>query len=150
MINVSLIKDLDPQAKNLEGYLFPDTYEFSPETTAPELIEMMVKSDEEDVRWRRWIWFEVGFDVPPARVLAAANQALANAAIDNVLAEPVPSCVLMEFGESGCRYALRKTTEGLDGLCVQPGDPSWRLPFFAAWPAWPTRSPRPGCSAGGN
>ena len=43
MNNVSLIHDLDPEAKNLEGYLFPDTYEFAPETTAPELIEMMVK-----------------------------------------------------------------------------------------------------------
>jgi UPF0755 protein len=43
MNNVSLIADLDPEAKNLEGYLFPDTYEFSPETTAAELVEMMVK-----------------------------------------------------------------------------------------------------------
>src|ERR1044071_9599338 len=43
MNNVSLISDLDPEAKNLEGYLFPDTYEFSPETTAAQLIEMMVK-----------------------------------------------------------------------------------------------------------
>jgi len=43
MNNVSLISDLDPEAKNLEGYLFPDTYEFSPETTAPEFIETMVK-----------------------------------------------------------------------------------------------------------
>jgi UPF0755 protein len=43
MNNVSLVNDLDPEARNLEGYLFPDTYEFSPETTAPELIEMMVK-----------------------------------------------------------------------------------------------------------
>lgn len=43
MNNVSLISDLDPEAKNLEGYLFPDTYEFSPETTAAELVEMMVK-----------------------------------------------------------------------------------------------------------
>jgi UPF0755 protein len=43
MNNVSLISDLDPEAKNLEGYLFPDTYEFSPETTPAELIEMMVK-----------------------------------------------------------------------------------------------------------
>lgn len=42
MNNVSLISDLDPQAKNLEGYLFPDTYEFSPETTAAELIALMV------------------------------------------------------------------------------------------------------------
>lgn len=43
MNNVSLIKDLDPHAKNLEGFLFPDTYEFPPEMTAPELIDMMVK-----------------------------------------------------------------------------------------------------------
>ncbi len=43
MNNVSLIHDLDPEAKNLEGYLFPDTYEFSPETTPAEFIEMMVK-----------------------------------------------------------------------------------------------------------
>lgn len=43
MDNVSLISDIDPEAKNLEGYLFPDTYEFSPETTPAELIEMMVK-----------------------------------------------------------------------------------------------------------
>jgi len=43
MDNVSLVSDLDPRANNLEGYLFPDTYEFSPETTAAELIEMMVK-----------------------------------------------------------------------------------------------------------
>lgn len=43
MNNLSLISDLDPVAKNLEGYLFPDTYEFSPETTPADLIEMMVK-----------------------------------------------------------------------------------------------------------
>jgi UPF0755 protein len=43
MDNVSLVSDLDPAAKNLEGYLFPDTYEFSPETTPAELVEMMVK-----------------------------------------------------------------------------------------------------------
>jgi UPF0755 protein len=43
MNNVSLISDLDPEARNLEGYLFPDTYEFSPETTPAQLIEMMVK-----------------------------------------------------------------------------------------------------------
>src|SRR4026209_789315 len=43
MDNVSLVADLDPKATNLEGYLFPDTYEFSPETTAAELVEMMVK-----------------------------------------------------------------------------------------------------------
>ena len=43
MDNASLIHDIDPKATNLEGYLFPDTYEFSPETTAADLVEMMVK-----------------------------------------------------------------------------------------------------------
>jgi UPF0755 protein len=43
MDNVSLIRDIDPSAENLEGYLYPDTYEFAPETTAPQMIEIMVK-----------------------------------------------------------------------------------------------------------
>ena len=42
MNNVNSIRDLDPEAKNLEGYLFPDTYEYAPETTAPELVAAMV------------------------------------------------------------------------------------------------------------
>lgn len=43
MSDVSLIRDLDPAAENLEGYLYPDTYEFSPETSPTQLIEMMIK-----------------------------------------------------------------------------------------------------------
>ncbi len=43
MDDVTLIEDLDPSAKNLEGYLFPDTYEFPPDTKPAELIAIMVK-----------------------------------------------------------------------------------------------------------
>ncbi len=43
MDDVRLIQDLDPDAKNLEGYLFPDTYEFPPDTKPDQLIEMMIK-----------------------------------------------------------------------------------------------------------
>jgi UPF0755 protein len=43
MENVTLIRELDPTAKNLEGYLYPETYEFPPETPAPKVVEMMVK-----------------------------------------------------------------------------------------------------------
>jgi UPF0755 protein len=39
----SLIADLDPAAKNLEGYLFPDTYRFAPGTALPEIAATMVK-----------------------------------------------------------------------------------------------------------
>lgn len=36
------IRDLDPQATNLEGYLYPDTYFFAPDTTAAQLLQTMV------------------------------------------------------------------------------------------------------------
>ncbi len=39
----SLIADLDPTAKSLEGYLFPDTYRFAPRTALPEIPAAMVK-----------------------------------------------------------------------------------------------------------
>ncbi len=41
--NVSLISDLDPDARTLEGYLFPDTYEYAAITTREQLVEAMVK-----------------------------------------------------------------------------------------------------------
>jgi len=40
---VSLIAELDPVAKSLEGYLFPDTYRFAPKTALPEIAATMVK-----------------------------------------------------------------------------------------------------------
>jgi UPF0755 protein len=39
----SLIKDIDPIATNLEGYLYPDTYSFPPETTSTKMVETMVR-----------------------------------------------------------------------------------------------------------
>ena len=63
--------------------------------------------DQEEVRWRRWVWFEVAFDTPPAKVLAAAEEALAGAEVPRVAREPKPSCVLMEFGPGEFKYALR-------------------------------------------
>jgi UPF0755 protein len=41
--NTALIEDLDPAAKSLEGYLFPETYEFTRMMTMPEMAAAMVK-----------------------------------------------------------------------------------------------------------
>jgi UPF0755 protein len=41
-VNVSLIKDLDADARDLEGYLFPETYALPRETPAAKVIAMMV------------------------------------------------------------------------------------------------------------
>jgi UPF0755 protein len=40
---VSLITDLDPGAKSLEGYLFPDTYHFQRKATAAQICAAMVR-----------------------------------------------------------------------------------------------------------
>lgn len=40
---IELIRDLDPEATTLEGYLFPDTYQYAANTTARQLIANMVK-----------------------------------------------------------------------------------------------------------
>ena len=41
--NTSLIADLDSQAKTLEGYLFPDTYDYTINSKRAQLVEAMVK-----------------------------------------------------------------------------------------------------------
>jgi UPF0755 protein len=57
MNDTSDIRDLDPQAANLEGYLYPDTYSFPPDTSAPSMIAAMVK------RFRQ-VWREQLGDQP--------------------------------------------------------------------------------------
>ena len=41
--DTSLIKDIAPQAKNLEGYMYPSTYDLDENSTSTKIIEMMVK-----------------------------------------------------------------------------------------------------------
>lgn len=38
-----LVADLDPGAKSLEGYLFPDTYRFGSKTTSTQIVTAMVR-----------------------------------------------------------------------------------------------------------
>ncbi len=57
--------------------------------------------------WRRWVWFNVDYSVPPAQVIESVERSLSGADIPNMAPEPAPSCLLMEFGPSYGRYALR-------------------------------------------
>jgi UPF0755 protein len=42
MDDVSLIKDIDPGAKNLEGYLYPSTYNLPRDTQPKQIVKMLV------------------------------------------------------------------------------------------------------------
>ena len=50
MDDIRDIHDLDPAATNLEGYLFPATYSFPPDTKAPAIIATMVNRFRQE--WR--------------------------------------------------------------------------------------------------
>lgn len=63
--------------------------------------------DRSEVRWRRWIWFDVDLEAPAAEVIRAAEQGLAAAEVPNVARAPAPECVLMDFEHGYGRYALR-------------------------------------------
>lgn len=72
MDNVSLISDLDPKAKNLEGYLFPDTYDFPPDTKPAEVIAIMVKRFRKE--WKPdWAQRAQVMDLSPREVVTIAS-----------------------------------------------------------------------------
>src|SRR5207244_6839664 len=50
MDDTTAVRDLDPTADNLEGYLFPATYSFPPDTKAPAIIATMVNRFRQE--WR--------------------------------------------------------------------------------------------------
>jgi UPF0755 protein len=66
------IRDLDPQAEDLEGYLFPDTYLVSRDITAREMAALMVdhfrKSFGNAFVWRAR---DIGFTVRQAVIMAS-------------------------------------------------------------------------------
>jgi UPF0755 protein len=62
----SLIRDLAPEAPTLEGYLFPDTYRLTRQTTAAEVCRLMT------TRFRE-AWRSLGADAPVHRAVTLAS-----------------------------------------------------------------------------
>jgi peptidoglycan lytic transglycosylase G len=72
MNNVSLISDIDPAATNLEGYLFPDTYVFPPETKPSEVIAIMVRRFRKE--WKPdWTERASKLGLSPRKAVTAAS-----------------------------------------------------------------------------
>ena len=103
MDNVSLINDLDPEAKNLEGYLFPDTYEFSPETTPAQLVEMMVKRFR-DVWKPEWTERARSLNFSPRQIVTTASIIETEAKLDEE--RPVVASVIYNRLQKGIPLAV--------------------------------------------
>lgn len=150
MNNVSLVSDLDPEAKNLEGYLFPDTYEFSPETTAAEVIEMMVKRFREV--WKPdWTERARSLSFTPRQIVTTASiieteaklseeRALVASVIYNRLQKDIPLAV-----DSSIIYASKLEGKWRYDGKVYRSDIERRSPYntriYAGLPPGPVASP---------
>jgi UPF0755 protein len=66
--NPASIRDLDPNAPTLEGYLFPSTYRLAHSTTAAELCQMMTTQFR-----RQWKKLAAGEKIEPHRVVTLAS-----------------------------------------------------------------------------
>lgn len=56
---------------------------------------------------RRWVFFNVDFRVPPTEVIRAVTDALTAEPMEGAAREPKPNCILWDFKESYCQYAVR-------------------------------------------
>jgi CRP-like cAMP-binding protein len=56
---------------------------------------------------RQWVYFNVDFRYSPAEVVDAVEAALRAEPIANIATTPPPNCVVMDFKESFCSYAVR-------------------------------------------
>ena len=63
---VTLIRELDPEAKTLEGYLFPDTYGFSRAQTMTDIVAVMVHRFKQEAK-------QIGLNSDVHRVVTLAS-----------------------------------------------------------------------------
>lgn len=82
----TLVSDLDPEAKSLEGYLFPDTYRIGPKVPMPQIAAMMVK------RFRQAA-MQIGLHQEVHRVVTLASLVERETAVDGE--RPLVASVLM-------------------------------------------------------
>ena len=112
------------ETRNWETVLIPNS------RLVKESVIVLGRREGQPRQWRRWVWFQVDFRHPPSRVIETVEAALRAAPLPNVASEPQPNCVLMEYGESVARYAVRYWLTDL--AADDPTDSAVRLRLYAA------------------
>jgi len=150
MNNVSLISDLDPNASNLEGYLFPDTYEFPLDTRPAEIIGIMVKRFRKE--WKpEWSQRARSLGLSPSEVATTASLIETEAKLSNE--RPIISSVIYNRLQKQMALAVDSTViyaSKLEGKWRNDGkvyksDVERRSPYntrlYAGLPPGPIASP---------
>ncbi|BCK87429.1 hypothetical protein MIZ01_1207 [Sideroxyarcus emersonii] len=90
------------ETRNWETVVFPNSQ------LMKNKFMVLGRRSDQPVQWRRWVWFDVGLDVAPARVMSTVEDSILQTEIANVAKNPAPNCVLMNLdGKGYARYALR-------------------------------------------
>jgi len=89
------------ETRNWETLIVPNS------VLTTEKVMVLGRRRGQPLQWRRWVWFNVDFRTSPAEVARVVVEALTQAPILHVAAEPPPHCVLMDLHESYARYAAR-------------------------------------------
>lgn len=89
------------ETRNWETVIIPNSVLMKGQVT------VLGRRHDAPYQWRRWVWFNVDFRYQPTDVIDAVNAALQAHPIPRVAAEPKPHCILMDFHESYCRFAVR-------------------------------------------
>jgi CRP-like cAMP-binding protein len=90
------------ETRNWETVVFPNS-----QLMKNKFLVLGRRSDQ-PVQWRRWVWFNVGLDTAPSKVISVVEESIQQTDIANVAKTPLPNCVLMDMDNKGyARYALR-------------------------------------------
>lgn len=70
-------------------------------------VNVLARRGDARISWRRHVEFPVAYSVPPSRVIAVTDAAIARAEIAYVAKDPPPSCICVKFDSNGVLYAMR-------------------------------------------
>ncbi|HLP99014.1 MAG TPA: mechanosensitive ion channel family protein [Sideroxyarcus sp.] len=90
------------ETRNWETVVFPNSQ------LMKNKFMVLGRRTDQPVQWRRWVWFNVGLDTAPSRVVSIVEDSILQTDIANVAKTPAPNCILMDMDNKGyARYALR-------------------------------------------
>ncbi|MBI4808228.1 MAG: mechanosensitive ion channel [Nitrosomonadales bacterium] len=90
------------ETRNWETVVFPNSQ------LMKNKFMVLGRRTDQPVQWRRWVWFNVGLDIAPTRVVSVVEDSILQTEIANVAKNPAPNCILMDMDNKGyARYALR-------------------------------------------
>lgn len=91
------------ETRNWETVIIPNS------TLMKNDFEVLGMRTGQPRKWRRWVWFNLDYSIPPQKVIGLTEKALRSAQIANVASDPMPNCLLMDFDvkTSTARYAVR-------------------------------------------